>query len=598
MLRKARQIAPLLRSLLLGAAVASGVVVSGSALVGCEDENAPETQVKYLKDPAKQRQAIKHLLQMYADAESKDKKSDDKPNVKALLDKIMVPLNEACLDDKVKDQDRSKLVKFMADTRDPRGEPCLKKTLEDYKPDTNEDDVTNVLIAVAAAKMTGLQPQVMKVFQTMEFARPKGKPLGPHVIKALKLIADKSNEDTFLKLIEPEIPQENSPTAVNQGFWQQTSCYMLGHLKSEKAVKPLLKVLLSPAKGPLGTYALLSLVKIGKPAIGPTEALLKGEDAELLKYSEEETLKVTEKDQNGKIPEAAQKAAKKAYLPLAAQVLGNFGSEESASPLLSALEKVGDDASAKTIIALQLTQVPKSQATMDAYKKVYEETKLETEVPGIGAAKEALAARSSEFYDPSFTSWLVKTSADLKGENSEIDPVRAVAFTAAVKLMTSEQIADVEGLKNTKAVTEVQDEKGQTKKKDTTVGEGYKTQFDAAKAVLGVCTADVKCFLAQATDDKNHTPEKQFTAIKALYMVGMLGKEAERDQLVEHVKDVKASDVKNLMLLVIDKLTPKNGAAVGDKLEAYFDKAEEQKDTEKMQQYNVFLQLAAKLRSR
>ena len=598
MLRKARLIAPLLRSLLLGAAVVSGVVVSGSALVGCEDENAPETYVKQLKDPAKQRQAIKQLLQMYGDAESKDKKSDDKPNVKALLEKIMGPLTESCLDDKVKDQDRSKLVKFMADTRDPRGEACLKKTLEDYKPDSNEDDVTNVLIAVAGAKMTNLQPQVLKVFQTMEFSRPKAKPLGAHIIKALKVVADKSSEDAFLKMIEPEIPQENSPTAVNQGFWQQTACYMLGHIQSDKAVKPLLKVLLTPAKGPLGSYALLSLVKIGKPAIGPSEALLKGEDAELLKHSEDENLRVAEKDQNGKIPEAAQKAAKKAYLPIAAQVLGNFGSEASAGPLLSALEKVGDDASAKTIIALQLTQIPKSQPTIDAYKKIYEETKLDVEVPGVGPAKERLAMTVSEFYEPSLASWLVKNSAELKGESAEIDPVRSVAFVAAVKLMTFEQLAEVETLKNTKAVTEVQDDKGQTKKKDTTIGESYKEQFELSKGVLEKCKSDVKCFMAQATDEKNHAKDKQFTSIKALYMVGMLGKDAERDQLVDLVKDIKNDDVRNSMLVVINKLTPKGGAAAADKLEGYFEKAEELKDTEKMQQYNVFLQLAAKLRSR
>src|SRR5690606_36991441 len=92
MLRKARPSAPLGRSLHLGAAIVPALVVTGSVLVGCEDENAAETHVKKLKDPTEQRLAIKHLLQMYGDAESKDKKSDDKPNVKALLETIMQPL--------------------------------------------------------------------------------------------------------------------------------------------------------------------------------------------------------------------------------------------------------------------------------------------------------------------------------------------------------------------------------------------------------------------------------------------------------------------------------------------------------------------------
>lgn len=599
MLRKARLIAPLLRSLLMGAAIVPGLVLGGSVLAGCEDENAPETWVKKLKEPTEQRTAIKKLLQMYADEESKDKKDPNKPNVKAILDVIMEPLVETCLDEKVKDQDRSKLVKFMADTRDPRALKCLQKTLDDYKPDTNEDDVTNVLIAVSHMKAKELLPQVMKVFTTMEFARPKAKPMGAHVIKAFKTIGDKSLEEDFLKLLEPPIDNESGPTAVNQGFWQQTAVYMLGEIQSEKAVKPLLKVLLTPSKAPLGSYALLSLVKIGKPAIPASEALLKGEDADLLKYSEEEQLKVAQKDTNGKIPEHAAKAAKKAYLPIAAQVLGNFGSEASTAPLLSALEKAGDDSETKTIIALQLPQLPKSQASIDAYKKVYEETKLDTEVPGLGGAKENLVASVSEFYEPSLTPWLVKTAIDLKGDASEIDPVRGYSFVAAVKLMQPDQVAEVETLAATKAVTMVADEKtGQEKKKDTTVGESYKEQFASAKKVLEACKTDVKCFMTAATNEDNHKKENQFTAIKALYMVGMLGTDAERDQLVDQITKIDNNEVRNAALVVIQKLTPKDGGKVADKLEGYFDKAEELKDTEKMQQYNVFLQLAAKLRAR
>ena len=309
MLRKARLIAPLVRSLLLGAALVPGLVLTGSVLVGCEDENDPMTHVKKLKEPAEQRQAIKQLLQMYADAESKDKKDPEKPNVKKILDVIMVPLVETCLDEKVKDADRSKLVKFMADTRDDRARPCLKKTLDDYKPDTNEDDVTNVLLNVAATKDKELLPSVMKVLKTTERARPKGQALGPHINKSLRGIVDKSVEDELLKMLEPEI-EPNTPAGLNQLFWQQTAAWMLGHIQSEKAIEPLLKILLTPQKGPVQGVSLLSLVKIGKPAVPATEKLLKGEDAELVKYSEEQQLKIAEKDTNGKIPETDRKSTR------------------------------------------------------------------------------------------------------------------------------------------------------------------------------------------------------------------------------------------------------------------------------------------------
>lgn len=597
MFRKARLIAPLLRSF-----VACGVIAFAAPtfLVGCEDDKDPMTHVKKLKDPVEQRQAIKRLLQMYADEESKDKKDPNKPNVKALLDKIMVPLGEACLDEKVKDQDRSKLVKFMADTRDARAEACLKKTLEEYKPDTNEDDVVNALLSVTAMKMTSLTPSVMKVYKTMEFSRAKAKPLRAHVQKALKTLADKSLEDEFLKMLDVPIELTSSPTPeqVNQGFWQQTAIIMLGELKSEKAAKPLLKLILTPSKGPLAQTAVVSLVKIGKASIPPVEAVLKGEDKEMLTHHETEILKGAEKDTNGKIPEAAQKAAKKAYIPIVAEVLGNLGSEASTPPLLAAIEAAKEDPTTKVIIALTLTLLPKSTEAIESYKKVYEETKLDLEIPA-GPAKELLASRANDFFDTSLVPWLVKTSIDLKGENSEIDPVRQVAFVAAVKLMTPEQIAEVTTLKDTKAVTMVEDEKTKKEvKKDTTVGETYKEQFDQAKKLLETCKEDVKCYLAQATSDENKTKEKEFTAIKAMYMIGIYGKEADRDQLVDALPKVANMAVRATGLKVVEAMTPKNGVAPAEKLEKFYESAEELKDNEKMAEYQIFLQTAARLRAR
>lgn len=609
-------IAPLLRSLRLGAcvvpmlapvALATGVLASSVVLTGCEDEEDWHTHATRMKDANKRkdpnlnRAAIKRLIQAYADADTADKSDPNKPKTKELLDQIMEPLAQVCLEESVKEQDRSKLVKFMADTRDPRGEPCLKKTLEEYKPDQNEDDVTNVLLAVAAMKQKSLMPQVMKVFQTMEFSRPKAKPLGQHVIKAMKVLADKSNEDEYLKMIEPPIDSSSPQAAVNQGFWQQTATYMLGEVGTEKSAKPLLKLILTPSKSPLHQYALVSLVKLGKPAIAPVEALLKGEDKDLMKYSEDQVIAGAQKDTNGKIPDAVKKSAGKAYLPIAAEVLGNLGSEGSAKSLLDVVnanvdEKTGDQTT-RVIAALALTMLPKSQATIDAYKKTYEDTKLDLDIPA-GPAKELLGSRVSDFLDPSLATWLAKNSAELKGENSETDPVRQVAFVSAVKLMTAETVSDVEGLGNTKAVTEVQDEKGQTKKKDTTVGEGYKDQFAQAKAIVSKCGSDVKCYLTAATSEENHKKEKEFTALKAMYMVGMLGKDAERDQLLEALPKINSDTVRAAALKIIESMTPKNGAAVADKLQGYFDKAEDLKDTEKMQQYNIFLQTAARLRAR
>jgi len=122
------------------AALSLGVVA-----VGCTDENDPKTWVGQLNDQAKQVQAVNRIVQKYEDALTQDKKDRAGPTVKPLLDIVVDPMTKLCTDGKMTDQTRTKVVKFLADSWDPRAVPCLKKTLEDFKPGTNEGDVQQVM---------------------------------------------------------------------------------------------------------------------------------------------------------------------------------------------------------------------------------------------------------------------------------------------------------------------------------------------------------------------------------------------------------------------------------------------------------------------
>src|SRR5688572_15675081 len=125
----ARRIAPLLRSLLLGAVASSVVVTTGAAVIGCADENDPQTWVKYLEDPGKKPAAVKRLIQFFDDAMTKDKDNREGEHVKPLLDVIIPPLTEQCVNGDLDDRTRSQLVKLLSDSRDKRAEPCFVKTL-------------------------------------------------------------------------------------------------------------------------------------------------------------------------------------------------------------------------------------------------------------------------------------------------------------------------------------------------------------------------------------------------------------------------------------------------------------------------------------
>src|SRR3954470_13042305 len=58
MIRAARTIAPLVRALMF-TSVGCGAVSGATLMIGCEDENAPETWVKKLGDPIQRPAAIK-----------------------------------------------------------------------------------------------------------------------------------------------------------------------------------------------------------------------------------------------------------------------------------------------------------------------------------------------------------------------------------------------------------------------------------------------------------------------------------------------------------------------------------------------------------
>src|SRR4051812_16597175 len=124
MLRTVRTIAPVLRALLLSSAALATVATTSVGLIGCADENAPETWVKKLNDPLTKPAAIKRLIQFFEDAMTRANKDRNNADVKALLDKIIEPLTKTYVDGNLDDRTRVELIKFLGDSRDVRAKPA------------------------------------------------------------------------------------------------------------------------------------------------------------------------------------------------------------------------------------------------------------------------------------------------------------------------------------------------------------------------------------------------------------------------------------------------------------------------------------------
>ncbi len=116
-------------------ALAAGAVATTALVAGCDDENDPKTWVKRLDDPAQRAAAIKRLTQFFEDDDDEGEQEPRRPGGEGAPRRHRRPDDQArtsacTLDEKT----RKDLMKFLADTRDPRTAPALAKAFNEYEP--------------------------------------------------------------------------------------------------------------------------------------------------------------------------------------------------------------------------------------------------------------------------------------------------------------------------------------------------------------------------------------------------------------------------------------------------------------------------------
>ena len=595
--RSIRRIAPVL---CLVAPLTLGFVT------GCQDENDPKVIAGQLNDSAKQSQAVKRLIQKYEDAMTQDKKDRNGPTVKPLLDVIVEPLNKLCTDGQMTDQTRSSVIKFLADTWDPRANGCLNKVLAEYKPGTNESDVQQIMRAVAGTKNKDLADNVIAVFSTLKAADPGSQQDNMYrdVQAATLAVANESHIDTFIKLLNkdmPPDPKKDPKGMLNETFWQGISATALGNLKAAKAVTPLIKAILSPTKNssPIGGNAMIALVKIGKPVIAPAKALLtsSSDAAELMKYSTEQNLLSSADIKDPKQLEAAKKSAEKAHVAVAAQILGQLGREDALDPLLSVLEqpvdaKATDEqkaqiAQTQAIIAYQLPNLPKNDKSVAAFKTVFENLKNEVTMPNGEGGKEKLLGAAVNFADSGLVPWILDQTEKLKGEPSDLESIQVAALLTSMSLMKGDQVDSVRKLF---------DKHGADGK--TPLGKAFGKEWDAVTGVLTECKDNVDCYLGKAADPKSQDKVGSAAGLKAVYMIEIVGKPDIKPKLVDNLPKFTHPGIKQQILTALLYFSPKGDKDIADKLQAIVDKADASKDQEAIQDAVPLKQTVALLNAR
>jgi len=675
-MRKMPRITPFFRACLAGALamapVSATVVAAGTSvtlLTGCEDEQDPKTWVDRLDDPKRRDAALKRLLQFYEDAMTNDKKDRSGPNVKPLLELIVPPLTKLAQKGELSTKAQGDLIAFLADTRDPQVVPALVKAVNDYrmddkrpeKYDSQMADVVRNLGEMVKLGVISNEPEVNKaifgLFQRTHHSYPKARNQNFYLIinKTLKLIKDPAWEGELVTMIEKPVKSlkpKFARTAQDQFYWQLTAAELLGQMKSKKAVKPLLKMVLSPFKAPTHNDALIALIRIGKPALDAAVPLMQGKDQELMDYSKEEEIRALE-DQGKREKEAKKKnkqdeEAAKAYRKMAVMVVGNIGTLGSVDPMLGMLETDDDDI--KSTVVTQLHLLPQEEKVIDEFIEVYDSFSMSDKTKDGDYPKFAMLGVADAFMNKKLLDHIIGTALQQKGDQGDVQGGYLSIFEYGVKGATTEQWPTLEKLlseqpaikvKEKEAKFVIKDAKAKKEqtltaqelvdkilaleinpgstgrpadKKDAKMVDLGKLGVDAVstalfradylragkfgKKVLDECKTDVACYMGKIDSPEAAKAETAMIGTKSIAMIGIYGGDDVKMKLVDKLATVKSPSVRSMIGTIILAKSPKGDQAVAKKLHDMYDKAQESRNNDAIKKIQPFKQIIYRLEAR
>ncbi len=450
---------------------------------------------------------------------------------------------------------------MIADYRDKRGEPALKKAFDEFakQPKTSKDDADIKWAARANEdlKLPGLSDPMLQTFLKMKTSSMLGGVVYKDLNEAMLAVKDKSWVGPLIAKLEAPV---NRPTGKDkevaddfkdQLFWQTTSAEVLGRIGDPAAVEPLMKVMLDPTKVDVQRTALLALVKLGKPAADAATKLLQNKDEKLIAF-----YKAKVKELGGEEPKGNP------HVQTAALILGTIGRQDSLPALLDALKAEKDDVN-RAVIARELSKIPPTPDSIAAFKGVFESLTLETEIPPGGKALEQLTEAAGGFYDPSLVEWLLSRAEALKGDDDDKKALQPGIAVTALKLAKPSQMAAV---------------KAAIDKYGTQVEKDLYAQVDK---LIKACGDKADCYVTEIQKPDYQDRNSQFGGIKAGYMIAVLGNEGSRDGVVAGLDKITNAAVRYVASQAIDHLTPKGSKEVAAKLNEIIQKNAKSADRDK-----------------
>jgi hypothetical protein len=253
------------------------------------------------------------------------------------------------------------------------------------------------------------------------------------------------------------------------------------------------------------------------------------------------------------------------HVRTAGLILGTIGRADSVPALMEAIKKADKDVN-KAVLARELTKLPVSNESKDAFKAAFESISIEANIPPAGTnALQMLAEAAGQFYDAEMIDWLIERAEKTKGSGDDLKNLQNAISVTIIKLAKPAQ------LEKAKAATE---KFGTKLEKDL---------YAQAEKLVNACKENASCYLGEMEKSTNQEQKNQFVAIKAGYMAAIFGNDAARDEIINRMDSFENAAIRFVASQTLDHLCPKGSKEVAQKLKAIIDKNAEGGDQNKIQ---------------
>ena len=349
-----------------------GVLIPGSlAVSGCHaDDDDPKGQAEELDDPVRREHAISRLTSIFSARMVLAKGDRKAKSLKDFADQTHAQLVKTYIAHPEDAQNGLRVLSLLQEMRDPRALPALLEALK-WRAEVTEDHAvtaarTMTKIGIPDAKKAEVVTKICEALKRVDGARGVDNRMRKSFIEVLGKLGDKGATAT---LVEIATNQEES-----QNFlFNILAAQQLVKLADPESIPAMLEALylFSPSNPAMrmNDVATSVLVAIGKPALEPTLALLRGENEDAKAVIKLYLTAIKRKDQA-----AAAKMDPTAILSAeATYALGKLGHRDALDALVG--ETKSEDAVRRFGGALAMVSINRldsdTRRIMDAIKVVY-----------------------------------------------------------------------------------------------------------------------------------------------------------------------------------------------------------------------------------